>query len=81
MLPPRALPAAHFERNDVTIICETVHYDLHRLEDRRQKTGVGGRVIHLFDLECLFYGAVATYGSESPFPWGELPEESAVRFR
>ena len=22
-----ALPAAHFERNDVTIICETVHYD------------------------------------------------------
>ena len=23
--PPRALPAAHFERNDVTIICETVH--------------------------------------------------------
>jgi len=21
------LPAAHFERNDVTIICETVHYD------------------------------------------------------
>ena len=26
MRPPRALPAAHFERNDVTIICETVHY-------------------------------------------------------
>ena len=25
MRPPRALPAAHFERNDVTIICETVH--------------------------------------------------------
>ena len=22
---PRALPAAHFERNDVTIICEAVH--------------------------------------------------------
>ena len=21
-----ALPAAHFERNDITIICETVHY-------------------------------------------------------
>jgi hypothetical protein len=21
----RALPTAHFERNDVTIICETVH--------------------------------------------------------
>src|SRR5258707_4490668 len=26
MRPPRALPAAHFERNDTTIICETVHY-------------------------------------------------------
>src|SRR5271165_5811397 len=26
MRPPRALPAAHFERNDITIICETVHY-------------------------------------------------------
>jgi hypothetical protein len=25
MRPPRALPAAHFERNDITIICETVH--------------------------------------------------------
>jgi hypothetical protein len=25
MRPPPALPAAHFERNDVTIICETVH--------------------------------------------------------
>src|SRR5580692_5155432 len=25
MCPPRALPAAHFERNDITIICETVH--------------------------------------------------------
>jgi hypothetical protein len=25
MRPPRALPAAHFERNDVIIICETVH--------------------------------------------------------
>src|SRR6516164_8570713 len=25
MRPPRALPAPHFERNDVTIICETVH--------------------------------------------------------
>jgi hypothetical protein len=25
MRPPRALPTAHFERNDVTIICETVH--------------------------------------------------------
>jgi hypothetical protein len=23
--PPRALPMAHFERNDVTTICETVH--------------------------------------------------------
>ena len=23
--PPRALPTAHFERNDVTDICETVH--------------------------------------------------------
>src|SRR5208337_3813612 len=23
--PPRALPTAHFERNDITIICETVH--------------------------------------------------------
>jgi hypothetical protein len=23
--PPRALPAAHFERSDITIICETVH--------------------------------------------------------
>ena len=23
--PPRAVPAAHFERNDVIIICETVH--------------------------------------------------------
>jgi len=26
MRPPRALPAVHFERNDVTTICETVHY-------------------------------------------------------
>ena len=26
MRPPRALPTAHFERNDVTIIYETVHY-------------------------------------------------------
>jgi hypothetical protein len=25
MRPPRALPPAHFERNDVTIICEMVH--------------------------------------------------------
>jgi hypothetical protein len=25
MRPPRALPAAHFERNDFIIICETVH--------------------------------------------------------
>jgi hypothetical protein len=25
MRPPRALPTAHFERNDVPIICETVH--------------------------------------------------------
>ena len=25
MRPPRALPTAHFERNDVTIIYETVH--------------------------------------------------------
>jgi hypothetical protein len=25
MRPPRALPTAHFERNDVIIICETVH--------------------------------------------------------
>jgi hypothetical protein len=25
MRPPRALPAAHFERNVVIIICETVH--------------------------------------------------------
>jgi hypothetical protein len=25
MRPPRALPPAHFERNAVTIICETVH--------------------------------------------------------
>ena len=25
MRPPRALPAAHFERDDITIICETVH--------------------------------------------------------
>jgi hypothetical protein len=25
MRPPRALPTAHFERNDITIICETVH--------------------------------------------------------
>jgi hypothetical protein len=25
MRPPRALPAAHFERNNITIICETVH--------------------------------------------------------
>jgi hypothetical protein len=25
MRPPRALPMAHFERNDVTIIYETVH--------------------------------------------------------
>ena len=25
MRPPRALPAARFERNDVIIICETVH--------------------------------------------------------
>jgi hypothetical protein len=25
MRPPRALPTAHFERNDVTTICETVH--------------------------------------------------------
>jgi hypothetical protein len=25
MRPPRALPAVHFERNDVIIICETVH--------------------------------------------------------
>jgi hypothetical protein len=25
MRPPRALPAAHFERNDVTIICEIGH--------------------------------------------------------
>ena len=25
MRPPRALPAAHFERNDVIIIYETVH--------------------------------------------------------
>jgi len=25
MRPPRALPAAHFERNDVTTICETAH--------------------------------------------------------
>jgi hypothetical protein len=25
MRPSRALPAAHFERNDVIIICETVH--------------------------------------------------------
>jgi len=25
MRPPRALPTAHFDRNDVTIICETVH--------------------------------------------------------
>jgi hypothetical protein len=25
MRPPRALPTAYFERNDVAIICETVH--------------------------------------------------------
>jgi hypothetical protein len=25
MRPPRALPATHFERNNITIICETVH--------------------------------------------------------
>jgi hypothetical protein len=25
MRPARALPAAHFERNDITVICETVH--------------------------------------------------------
>jgi hypothetical protein len=25
MRPPRALPAALFERNDIIIICETVH--------------------------------------------------------
>ena len=25
MRPPRALPAAHFERNDITMVCETVH--------------------------------------------------------
>jgi hypothetical protein len=25
MRPPRALPTAHFERNDVIIICQTVH--------------------------------------------------------
>jgi hypothetical protein len=25
MRPPRALPTAHFERNDIIIICETVH--------------------------------------------------------
>jgi hypothetical protein len=25
MRPPRALPTAHFEPNDVAIICETVH--------------------------------------------------------
>jgi hypothetical protein len=25
MRPPRALLAAHFERNDIIIICETVH--------------------------------------------------------
>jgi hypothetical protein len=25
MRPPRALPAAHFERDDAIIICETVH--------------------------------------------------------
>jgi hypothetical protein len=25
MRPPRALPASHFERNDVIIICETAH--------------------------------------------------------
>ena len=25
MRPPRALPTAHFERNAITIICETVH--------------------------------------------------------
>jgi hypothetical protein len=23
--PPRAFPAAHFENNDITIICETMH--------------------------------------------------------
>jgi len=26
MRPPPALPAAHFERNDITTICETVHW-------------------------------------------------------
>jgi hypothetical protein len=26
--PPCALPAAHFERNDITIIYETVHYGI-----------------------------------------------------
>jgi len=26
MRPPRALPAVHFEPNDVMIICETVHW-------------------------------------------------------
>ena len=29
MRPPRALPAAHFERNDATIICERVHWFIH----------------------------------------------------
>ena len=33
----RALPAAHFERNDVTIICETVHQPLHH-HDMREGT-------------------------------------------
>ncbi len=35
--PPRtALPTAHFERNDITIICETVHSLKALLEEQYQ---------------------------------------------
>src|SRR5271165_2909447 len=35
--PPRALPTAHFERNDITIICETVHHHLNRRIPQKSK--------------------------------------------
>jgi hypothetical protein len=34
MRPPRALPTAHAERNDVTIICETAHQPRRMLFNR-----------------------------------------------
>ena len=56
MRPPRALPAAHFERNDVTIICETVHLDEEGFQYRptqneMKKLALEG--ISLLFIDCL----------------------------